>query len=71
MLAVLLATVATPAAVAGQDVGNRIATVRSSAAGAREFKIAWTGDVLLGDAAQAYLDRHGYAWPFASVRPRY
>jgi Bacterial capsule synthesis protein PGA_cap len=83
LLAVLIATVASPAAVAGQGVGTTSAAVTSSAAAAgqgvgtpkacpapcRRFKIAWAGDVFLGDAVQPYLDRNGYAWPFAFVRP--
>ena len=33
------------------------------------FQMVWVGDVMLGDAAQADLDRHGYTWPFDHVRP--
>jgi hypothetical protein len=33
------------------------------------FNIVWVGDILLGDAAQPYLDEHGYEWPFDRVRP--
>jgi poly-gamma-glutamate capsule biosynthesis protein CapA/YwtB (metallophosphatase superfamily) len=29
----------------------------------------WVGDVLLADAAQPYLNRHGYDWPFRFLRP--
>ena len=36
-------------------------------ADAPPFSILWAGDTLLGDAAQPWLDRHGYAWPFAHL----
>lgn len=28
------------------------------------YRIGFVGDILLGDAAQPYLDQHGYGWPF-------
>jgi poly-gamma-glutamate synthesis protein (capsule biosynthesis protein) len=31
-------------------------------------QIVWVGDILLGDRAQAYLDRYGYQWPFGRIR---
>ena len=31
------------------------------------YEIIWTGDILLADAAQPYLDKHGYTWPFEYV----
>jgi poly-gamma-glutamate synthesis protein (capsule biosynthesis protein) len=33
------------------------------------YQIVWVGDMMLGDAAQAHLDRFGYTWPFDYVRP--
>jgi len=33
------------------------------------YEIVWTGDILLADAAQPYLDEHGYTWPFEHVQP--
>jgi hypothetical protein len=35
----------------------------------RLFEIVWTGDNMLGDSAQRYLDEFGYAWPFQHLRP--
>src|SRR5829696_2637022 len=33
------------------------------------YEIVWTGDILLADAAQPYLDEYGYTWPFEHVQP--
>jgi len=33
------------------------------------FEIVWTGDILLADRAQPFLERFGYAWAFEHVRP--
>jgi poly-gamma-glutamate capsule biosynthesis protein CapA/YwtB (metallophosphatase superfamily) len=31
------------------------------------FQIVFVGDMLLGDAAQPFLDEHGYLWPFEEI----
>ena len=38
-------------------------------ASADRFDIVLVGDLLLADAAQRQLDRHGYHWPFEFLRP--
>lgn len=58
-----------PEELIGQSVVELVSARPASAARAKEsFNIVWVGDVLLGDAAQPDLDRHGYTWPFAHVR---
>ena len=47
----------------------RIAPNAGSQRPGAPFTIVWVGDILLGDAAQPYLDEHGYEWPFEHVRP--
>lgn len=41
----------------------------SAASDESPFTITWAGDTLLADAAQPYLDQHGYEWPFEHVAP--
>jgi poly-gamma-glutamate capsule biosynthesis protein CapA/YwtB (metallophosphatase superfamily) len=35
----------------------------------QEIHIFAVGDIMLADAAQAYLDRHGYNYPFRQIKP--
>src|SRR5262249_44815048 len=43
--------------------------VVSSRAPERTVRLVAVGDILLGDAAQKQLDRHGYQYPFRRLRP--
>jgi poly-gamma-glutamate capsule biosynthesis protein CapA/YwtB (metallophosphatase superfamily) len=49
----------------GDEAGQRPAYVCPEPCPA--FEIVWVGDILLGDAAQPFLDAEGYAWPFEHV----
>jgi poly-gamma-glutamate synthesis protein (capsule biosynthesis protein) len=59
---ILLAAAALAAMLAVVRIG-------SSRAPERTVRLVAVGDILLGDAAQKQLDRHGYQYPFRHLRP--
>jgi poly-gamma-glutamate capsule biosynthesis protein CapA/YwtB (metallophosphatase superfamily) len=50
----------------GSDPGEAAET-QDCAAPCDLYEIVWAGDILLGDAAQPFLDEFGYEWPFEEV----
>lgn len=60
-------------AAASLSSGQSLFGEQRAASSCREpcdlHQIVWTGDILLADAMQPYLDRNGYAWPFQHLRP--